>query len=180
MQMITYVESQFLSKEETILRNKEILKNGSILIYIFAVDLCLGLHIVAVKTQFRILIYAPQRLLWFPSRPSLRKVLRKWLILHGFLESIIVLMIGLSSSGHCLCRGMFLPKPLFTTYNFHSTIEPAIALYEDIMRVCRKDLIPMLMYSNLEAVLRPRVILTQKMRALRRGICPPGALFFGP
>ena len=47
-------------------------------------------------------------------------------------------------------------------------------------RVCRKDLILMLMYSNLEAVLRPRVILTQKMRALRRGICPPGALFFGP
>ena len=53
------------------------------------------------------------------------------------------------------------------------------------MRVSRKDLILMLMYSNLEAVLRPRVILTQKygpkiMRALRRGICPPGALFLGP
>ena len=48
------------------------------------------------------------------------------------------------------------------------------------MRVCRKDLIPMLMFSNLEAVLRPRVILIQKMRAFRRGTCPPGALFSGP
>ena len=65
------------------------------------------------------------------------------------------LMFGFA---HC-CDQDPVPHP-FTTYNFHDTIEPAIAPYEDIMRLFRKDLIPMLMYSNLEAVLRPRIILT--------------------
>ena len=93
-------------------------------------------------------------------------------------------MRGLSSSGHFLCQGMFLPKailrnPSLLTYNFHNTIEPAIALYEDIMRVSRKDLIPMLMYSNLEAVLRPRVLLTQKINTVERHL-PTRCSLFGP